>query len=73
MQHYTTWMENVWKDRNMPQYKFKMPQGTNIDTYKWNGTQANKNFEKFLLKNHEPNPFFKNPQFKKPKLISAQS
>ena len=47
----------------MPQYMFKMPQGANTDTHKPNGTQPNQNFEKILLKNHEPNPFFENPQF----------
>ena len=47
----------------MPQYKLKMPQGANTDTHRPNGTQPNQNFEKILLKKHEPNPFFENPQF----------
>ena len=48
-----------------------MPQGANIDTHKPNGTQPNQNFENFLVKIKYPNPFSKNPQFLKPKLISA--
>ena len=63
MQHCTTWMGNAWTHRKMPQYKCKMPQGANTDTQIWNRIQPNQNFEKILLKNHEPNPFFENPQF----------
>ena len=63
MQHCTTWMDNAWTHKKMPQYKFKMPQGANIDTHRPNGTRPNQNFENILLKNHEPNPFFENPQF----------
>ena len=47
----------------MPQYKVRMPQGANIDTHRPNRTQPNQNFERILLKNHEPNPCSKNPQF----------
>ena len=50
-----------------------MPQEANIDTIKTNGTQPNQNFEKILPKIIVPNPFFENPQFKKPKTNSAQS
>ena len=41
----------------------KMPHGTNIDTHRLNGTQPNQNFEKYLVKIMNPNPFSKNPQF----------
>ena len=48
MQHCTTWMGNAWTHANMPKYKFKMPQGANIDTHRSNGTQPNQNFEFFF-------------------------
>ena len=57
----------------MPKYIIKMPQEANTDTIKTNGTQPNQNFENFLPKIIVPNPFFENPQFKKPKTNSAHS
>ena len=58
--HEWTMHEHIEK---MPQYKFKMPQRANTDMHRPNGTQPNQNFEKILLKKHEPNPCSKNPQF----------
>ena len=40
-----------------------MPQGANTNTHKPNETQPNQNFEIFLVKIKNPNPFLKNPQF----------
>ena len=45
----------------MPKYKFKLPQGANIDTNKTNGAQPNQDFENFLPKISKPNPFLKIP------------
>ena len=35
---------------NMPQYKFKLPQGANIDAQTPNGTQPNQRIENFFTK-----------------------
>ena len=64
MQHCKTPMDNAWTYVKMPKYKSKMPQGANTDTHKPNGTQPNKNFEKFLLKIKNPNPFLKSLNFR---------
>ena len=37
--------------KNMPKYKFKLPQGANTDTNKTNGTNPNQNFENFFAQN----------------------
>ena len=45
----------------MPKYKFKLPQGANIDTIMTNEAKPNQDFEKKFPKINKPNPFSKNP------------
>ena len=51
MQHYTTHMGNAWTYENMPKYKFKLPQGANIDTIMTNEAKPNQDFEKKISQN----------------------
>ena len=66
MQHYTTHVGNAWTYENLPKYKFKLPQGANIDTIKSNGAIPNQDFEIFFPEINKPNPFSKNPNWRQP-------
>ena len=63
MQHIIKTIKNAWTWWKMPQYKFKFPQGSNIDAQTPNGTQPNQRIEKNFTKNRNPTQFSKVPNF----------
>ena len=64
MQQFIKTIKNAWTWWKMPQYKFKLPQGANIDAQTPNGTQPNQRIENFFTKIETKPNFWKSPIFK---------